>query len=118
MKYLKQLAIILTVSLLAEVLAYVIPLPVASSVYGLILMLVGLLTHIIPLKMVEDVGDFLVENMGIMFVPPTVGIIACVEELKQMWIPLLITGIVTTFLIMIITGLVTQFLVKKTGGKS
>lgn len=118
MKYLKQLAIILTVSLLAEVLSYVIPLPVASSVYGLILMLVGLLTHIIPLKMVEDVGDFLVENMGIMFVPPTVGIIACVEELKQMWIPLLIAGIVTTFLIMIITGLVTQVLVKKTGGKS
>ncbi|MGN0384722.1 MAG: CidA/LrgA family protein [Lachnospiraceae bacterium] len=118
MKYLKQLAIVLIVSLLAELMAYLIPLPVAASVYGLVLMLIGLITHIIPLRMVEDVGDFLVENMGIMFVPPTVGIIACVDELKQMWIPLLVSGIFTTFLIMIITGLVTQALVKKTGGKS
>ncbi len=106
--------IILLVSFLAEVLEYVIPLPVAASVYGLLLMLFGLITGIIPLEKVENVGDFLVANMPIMFIPPTVGIIASVEELKKMAIPLIVICIVTTFLVMLVTGKVSQFLIKKT----
>ena len=114
MKYLRQLLIILLVSFLAEVLEYVIPLPVAASVYGLLLMLIGLITHIIPLEKVENVADFLVANMPIMFIPPTVGIIASVEELKKMAIPLIVICIVTTFLVMVVTGAVSQFLIDKT----
>ena len=114
MKYVRQLLIILLVSLLAEVLEYVIPLPVAASVYGLILMLGGLMTKIIPLEKVENVADFLIANMPIMFIPPTVGMIASVEELKKMAIPLVVICIVTTFLIMVVTGAVSQFLIKRT----
>lgn len=118
MKYLKQLLIILLISLIAEVMEYLIPLPVAASVYGLVLMLLGLVTHIIPLEKVEGVADFLVENMAIMFIPPTVGIMASIEELKQMLIPLLIISFVTTLLIMVVTGRVTQFIIRRTGGKN
>ena len=39
MRYLKQFTIILTISLLGEVLHYFIPLPVPASIYGLLLML-------------------------------------------------------------------------------
>ena len=106
--------IILLVSFLAEVLEYVIPLPVAASVYGLLLMLIGLITRIIPLEKVENVADFLVANLPIMFIPPTVGIIASVEELKEMAIPLIVICIVTTFLIMVVTGAVSQLLIGKT----
>ena len=112
MKYLKQLAIILLVSLLAEILEYIIPLPVAASVYGLLLMLLGLITHIIPLEKVEGAADFLVQNISILFIPSTVGIMACVEELKQMLIPLLVISFVTTILIMAVTGKVTQLIIK------
>ena len=76
MKYLKQLAIIFAVSFVAELLEYLIPLPIAASVYGLLLMLLGLTTHIIPLKQVEETADFLADNMSVMFIPATVGIIA------------------------------------------
>ena len=48
MKFIKQLAIILSISFLAEVMEYLIPLPVAASIYGLLLMLLGLVTKIIP----------------------------------------------------------------------
>lgn len=116
MKYLKQLAIILFVSFLAELMEFLIPLPIAASVYGLVLMLLGLMTHIIPLHQVEETADFLVDNMSVMFVPATVGIIACVEELKQMAVPLLAACFLTTILIMAVTGGVAQFIIRHKKG--
>ena len=44
MKFVKQLLIILSISFIAEVMEYFIPLPVAASIYGLVLMLIGLVT--------------------------------------------------------------------------
>lgn len=118
MKQIKQLTIILAVSLIAELMEYLIPLPVAGSVYGLVLMLIGLMTHIIPLQKVEGVADFLVENMSIVFIPPTVGIMASIEELRQMLIPLIVISLVSTVLIMGITGRITQFIIRHTKRKS
>lgn len=117
MKYIKQLLIILLVSFLAEMMEYLIPLPVAASVYGLVLMLIGLITHIIPLEKVEGAADYLVGIMALLFVPPTVGIMASVEELKEMGIALVVISVVTTFLIMIVTGKVAQFILKKSSKK-
>ena len=84
MKFMRQLAIIMSISFIAELMEYLIPLPVAASIYGLVLMLLGLVTKVIPLHKVEGAADFLVEIMPILFVPPTVGIMASVEELQQM----------------------------------
>ena len=113
MKFVKQLSIILTVSLIAEFLEYVIPLPVAASMYGLVLMLLGLVTKVIPLEKVEGAADFLAEIMPILFVPPTVGIMASVEALKEMLLPLCVISIVTTVLIMAVTGRVAQGIMGK-----
>ena len=110
MKYVRQLFIILFVSFIAEVLEYVIPLPVTASVYGLILMLLGLVTHIIPLEQVEGAADYLVGIMTLMFLPSTVGIMAMTEELKQMGLVLVVISVVTTLVIMVITGKVAQFI--------
>ena len=44
MKYVKQFAMILLVSFAGELLNYLLPLPVPASIYGLVLMLVCLLT--------------------------------------------------------------------------
>ena len=120
MKYIKQLAIILLVSFIAEGMEYLIPLPVAASVYGLVLMLIGLVTKIIPLEKVEGAADYLVSILAIMFIPATVGIMDTVAELKEMAIPLVVISIVSTFIIMVITGKVAQLLLRKKqeeGGK-
>ena len=61
MKYVKQFSIILGISFLAELLEILIPLPIAASVYGLVIMLVGLITKLIPLEKVETAADFLVD---------------------------------------------------------
>lgn len=116
MKFIRQLMIILCVSLIAEFLEYAIPLPVTASIYGLVLMLAGLATHVIPLEKVEKAADFLVEILPILFIQPTVSIMASVEELRQMLIPLCVISVVSTFLVMGVTGRVSQSILRRGGG--
>lgn len=113
MKFMRQLAIIMTISFLAELMEYFIPLPIAASIYGLILMLICLTTKLIPLDKVEGAADFLVEIMPVMFVPPAVSIIANVDALKEMLVPLFVICILTTILIMGVTGRVTQGIIRR-----
>lgn len=113
MKFIKQLSIILTISFIAQVMEYLIPIPVAASIYGLVLMLIGLITKLIPLEKVEGAADFLVEIMPIMFIPPTVGIMASVQALQEMLLPLCVISVVSTILIMVVTGRVTQRIIRK-----
>ena len=112
MKYVKQFSIILGISFLAELLEILIPLPIAASVYGLVIMLVGLITKLIPLEKVETAADFLVDAMSIMFVPATVGIMASVDTLKEMLFPICVITVVSTVLIMIVTGRVSQHIIR------
>lgn len=115
MKFMRQMTIILGVSLLAELMELLIPLPIAASMYGLVLMLLGLVTKVIPLEKVEGAADFLIDIMPLLFVPPTVSVIANVEALKTMLVPLLVICIVTTVLIMAVTGRVAQGIMR--GGR-
>ena len=65
MKFLRQMTIIMGISLVAELMEFLIPLPIAASMYGLVLMLIGLITKLIPLEKVEGAADFLIEIMQI-----------------------------------------------------
>lgn len=113
MKFIRQLAIIMSISFIAELMEFLIPIPVAASIYGLVLMLIGLMTGIVPLHKVENAADFLVEIMPILFIPPTVSIMASVEELKQMLVPLCVISVVSTILVMGVTGRVSQYIIRR-----
>lgn len=117
MKFIKQLAIILCISFIAELMEYLIPIPVAASIYGLILMLLGLVTKVIPLEKVEGAADFLVGVMPIMFIPPTVGIMTSVDALQEMLVPLCVISVVSTILIMTVTGRVSQSILRRSKAK-
>lgn len=108
MRFIKQITVIMGVSFLAELMEILIPLPIAASMYGLVLMLLGLATKVIPIEKVEGAADFLIEIMPLLFVPPTVSVIANVDALKSILIPLLVICITTTILIMAVTGRVAQ----------
>ena len=90
MKYFKQFGVILTVSFLGEVLHAVLPLPVPASIYGLVLMLIALMTGIIPLAKVRDAGNFLIEIMPLMFIPAGVGLMTSWGALKPILVPVIV----------------------------
>ena len=54
MKFLRQFMIILLLSFLGEVLKMFIPLPIPASVYGLVLMLVCLMTGVLKTSQVKE----------------------------------------------------------------
>ena len=65
MKYLKQLLIILAISFVGEALKYFLPLPIPASIYGMVLLFILLLTGVVKLDDVQDVGKFLIEIMPV-----------------------------------------------------
>ena len=113
MKYLKQFLIILSVCCVGELIKYFVPLPIPASIYGLVLMLILLLTKVVRLEQVKDAADFLIEIMPVMFIPSTVGLIASWDVLQPVLVPFCIITIITTFVVMITTGKITDTLVKR-----
>lgn len=110
MKKLFQLLIILAVSLLGELLAALLPLPIPGSIYGMVLMFVALLTGIIPLRSVQGVSRFLIEIMPVMFVPAAVGLMDSWDALMGMLVPCLIAVVPVTLIVMAASGHATQAL--------
>ena len=118
MKYLNQLLIILIVSCIGELLNFFIPLPIPGSIYGMILLFILLCCGVIKISQIKETGDFLIDIMPILFVPSAVGITSQLDQLKSIWIQIIIITIVTTFLVMGITGLVTQAVIRMKRGKN
>ena len=54
MKYLKQFLIILVISLIGELLNKLLPLPVPASIYGMVILFIGLLSGVIKLSSVKE----------------------------------------------------------------
>ena len=112
MKFIKQFSIILIISLIGEALHYFIPLPVPASIYGLVLMLLGLKTGIVPLESVREAGFFLIDIMPLMFIPAAVGLLDSWGLLQPILIPFIVITLVSTVIVMAATGRVTQRLIR------
>ena len=113
MKYVSQLGIIFAVTLLAELFRFLIPLPIPASVWGVVLMLTFLLTKVIKLEQVKDVGDFMIQIMPLTLVAPAVALLDVWPQLRPILVPVLVILLVTTVIVMVITGKVTQLAIGK-----
>ena len=110
MKYVKQIAIILTITFMGECLNHLLPLPVPAGVYGLFLLLAALVTGVVKLENVEESGNFLMDTMTMMFIPATVGIAASIEQVREVLIPFVFISAASTVLVMVVTGRMAQLM--------
>lgn len=121
MKYIFQLAIIMSVSFIGEVLHSVLPFPIPASVYGLILLFVLLVTKIVPLNKVEEVSEFMMAIMPLFFIEPTVGIMESFGLIQGKIAALFIASFFSFVTVLVVTGLTAQFMIrrkqKKQGGE-
>lgn len=113
MKYFRQFFLILAVSFLGEILHMVLPLPVPASIYGLVLMLLALVTGIIKIEQVKDTAVFLIEIMPVMFIPAAVGLLDSWSVLRPTIVPVIVITVLTTIIVMVVTGRVTQNVIRK-----
>lgn len=117
MKYLMQFARILGVCLLGEVLKELLPLPIPATIYGLVLMLVFLMTGVIRLEQVEGAADFLIKIIPPMFLPAAVGLMEQFDGLRAILVPFLVINVVGLLVTFAVTGRVTQFLLGREKGE-
>ena len=118
MKQLKQLFWILFFSFLGEVLSLLSPVAVPGSVIGMVLLFIALHFNWLKMSQVEEVGNFLTDNMAIFFVPAGVGLMTNFGILGDLWWQLLITIFITTTLMLGFVGLVVQFMKRRAESSS
>lgn len=113
MKILKQSAIIAAVCAVAELIKYLLPLPIPASVYGLLLMLAALLTGVIRPEQIETTADFLITIMPVLFVAPTIALVARLDRLASLAVPLLLVATIGTVLVIGLSGKAAQAVGKR-----
>ena len=118
MKFLRQFMIILLLSFLGEVLKMFIPLPIPASVYGMVLMLLCLVTGILKTSQVKEAAFFLIEIMPVMFIPAAAGLIDSWKVLQPLLLPILVITVGITIFVMVVTGKIAQMIAQKRGIKN
>lgn len=117
MNKLAQFGLILTILLGGQALQSYFQLPVPSTVLGMLLLLLLLVFKIVRLEWVEGVGQVLLDNLSIMFIPAGVGIMKELHIFKGQVLPILGIVAITTILVMLVTGYTVQALSGSKGGK-
>lgn len=113
MKYVKQFLIILGISLIGEVLKYLLPLPIPASIYGMAILFFCLMTGIVKLDDVRETGKFLIEIMPMMFIPAGVGLMDSWETLQPVFFPVCMITVIAIFTVMLATGRLSQWIIRK-----
>lgn len=87
-----------------------LPLPVPASVYGLVLLLAALNFKLVKLEDVKEVGTYLTGIFPLLFVPAAAGVMELWAEMGAMLVPILISIVPVTVLVMVSAGKTTQAL--------
>ena len=115
MKYIKQLLIIILFSLAGEALASLIPLPIPAAIYGLVLLLIALMTGCLKAEAIADTARFGIGIMPILFVAPAVNILENWGVIAPNLVPIVVIMVLSTFIVFIVSGVITQLLLRKEG---
>ena len=112
MKFIRQFLIILAISLVGEILKYILPLPLPASIYGMAILFAGLMSGLIKLDAVRETGIFLIEIMPLMFITAAVGLIESWKTIGSKIGTYLIITELSTIFVMIVAGHTTQAFIR------
>ena len=103
MKLYVQFMIILIFSFIGEAISNLL-------IIGLVLLFLALEFKVIRLRHIDVVGNFLLNNMTILFLPAAVGIMDRFNDIKDYLLPITIIILVAIFLNIATIGFVVQFI--------
>ena len=108
---LREFMLIFTINYVGILLSKILHLPLPGTILSLLLLFLMLQFKALKLEKIENAGNFLLLNMTIFFMPPTVKIIDSYELLEKDLFKIIVIIIVSTFLTMGITGKVVQLMI-------
>lgn len=113
MKLLGQCGWIFSFSLLGVGISSILPFPIPGSVIGMILLFIALHFNWLNMEKVDVVGDWLVHNMAIFFVPAGVGLMTNFDLLASIWWQLLLIVLISTAFMVVFVGKTVQRIASK-----
>ena len=108
---LREFMLIFTINYVGILLSKILHLPLPGTIASLLLLFLMLQFKVLKLEKIENAGNFLLLNMTIFFMTPTVKIIDSYELLEKDLFKIIVIIIVSTFLTMGITGKVVQLMI-------
>lgn len=109
----RSLVILYIMLLLGNLISHYVPVGVPGSIWGLLILFIGLTTRIIRLEWIYLGSSLLIRYMAVLFVPVSVGIIKYYDLLVAQWKILLIPNILSTFLTLFIIAFLGNYLFYK-----
>lgn len=104
MSMIVQFAIILMFLAIGEFIVWATHIPVPSSIIGMLFLAMSLKAGLVKPRQVERLANFLVHNLGFFFVPAGVGLMNCLGIISQEWLPIVVSAVGSTIIIIAVTG--------------
>jgi holin-like protein len=101
------LTLLLSCQLAGELAVAATGLPIPGPVCGMALLFIGLLVFGLPEELAK-LGETLLSNLSLLFVPAGVGVMLHARLMAQDWLPIAAALIISTLATVIVTALVMQ----------
>ncbi len=78
--------------------------PLPGNVIGMMLLTSALALKFVKAEWVRPAAEFLVDNLSLLFVPAGVGVMAYFDIISRNWLPIAISVLLSTLLIVLVAG--------------
>lgn len=107
-----EFCVVFLTCMAGEWISALLPFTLPSSVVSLIILLILLLSGGVKERTIQGTSQFLINNMGMLFIPAVVGTLEYLDVLKLQIVPFLVVSIVSTPLVYMVTAWSVQLLMK------
>lgn len=104
MKFFQEFFIILFFSVLGEGTRVLFHLPIPGSILGILFLFLAFEMRLVKPEYLGGTGDFLLNNLTILFVPAGVGLLAYFGDIATIWPILLGAVVICSIVTMVVAG--------------
>lgn len=113
-QYLRAFLLIYLCLIIGNLISTLLPFSLPGSIIGMLILFSMLTIQIIPVEWIQPGCHLLLKNMTMLFIPIGVGIMNYYDKLSQQIIPILLSCIVSTLIIMIIVAYSSHYIHRET----
>ncbi|MEW8955420.1 antiholin-like murein hydrolase modulator LrgA [Clostridium sp.] len=108
--FIMQALIFSVIMLISNLIVKVLPIPMPSSVIGMVILFLLLCTKVIKLEMVEGLGGSLTSKIEFFFVPSGISVINSLPVMEKYGVQICLTIFIATVILLGITGVFSDFI--------
>ncbi|MBN3136848.1 CidA/LrgA family protein [Pectobacterium punjabense] len=109
-QYLRAFALIYLCLLAGNAVSALLPFTIPGSIIGMLVLFTLLCSQILPAQWVKPGCNLLIRHMALLFVPIGVGVMNYYDLVSQQFGPIVVSCLISTFIVMLVVGFSTQIM--------